>query len=200
MAENNKNDFQIAGEISDLLKDVSEKERRERILRWVSESLGLAAERAAASTTATTNTAAASTSGAPTTLNRASNIKTFMDEKQPRSDQQFAVATAYYYRFEAPPAERLDAITADVLQNATRLAGRDRLSRPRQVLSNAKRQGYLDTSERGAYAINTVGENLVAMSLPGSGGQSSKKTRKSKKTKKEKRSISSSSRSTSSST
>ena len=35
------------------------------------------------------------------------------------------------------------------------------------TLNNAKNQGYLDSAERGAFQINSVGENLVAMTLPG---------------------------------
>jgi hypothetical protein len=41
-------------------------------------------------------------------------------------------------------------------------------------LNNAKNQGYLNPAARGEYAINTVGENLVAMTLPGGGAVSSK--------------------------
>lgn len=80
---------------------------------------------------------------------------------------QFAAVVAYYYRFEAKPDEQLESISADVLQNAARLANRHRLSRPRQTLINAKQQGYLDQVDRGQYRINSVGENLVAMTLPG---------------------------------
>ena len=80
---------------------------------------------------------------------------------------QFAAVVAYYYRFEAPSDESLESISPEVLQNAARLANRHRLSRPRQTLLNAKAQGYLDLAERGQYRINSVGENLVAMTLPG---------------------------------
>jgi hypothetical protein len=34
---------------------------------------------------------------------------------------------------------------------------------------NAHTQGLLDRGDRGAYVINTVGENLVAMALPSDG-------------------------------
>ena len=164
MSDSNKNDFQIASEIAALLKDV-ENERQARILRWVSESLGLKPS------VLKNEVGSGGTSGAslapPPPSGRMVDIKTFMDSKQPKSDNQFAAATAYYYRFEAPVEQRMDAITPDVLQNATRLSGRARIKDPGKALHNAKMLGYLDTAERGAYRINTVGENLVAMTMPG---------------------------------
>ena len=80
---------------------------------------------------------------------------------------QFAAVVAYYYRFEASPDTQLESISAEVLQDAARLVNRHRLSRPRQTLINARAQGYLDQVDRGQYRINSVGENLVAMTLPG---------------------------------
>jgi hypothetical protein len=52
---------------------------------------------------------------------------------------------------------------------------------PAQTLINAHGAGLLDTAERGAYAINSVGENLVAMTLPGEAADSSGKKRGTKK-------------------
>jgi len=88
-------------------------------------------------------------------------------EKAPASENQFAAVVAYYYRFEAPPEQRRNTIGGADLQEAARLAGRKRLSNPRQTLKNAKALGYLDNPARGEFSINTVGENLVAMTLPG---------------------------------
>jgi hypothetical protein len=103
------------------------------------------------------------------------DIKTFISNKQPRRDVQFAAAVAYYYRFEAPQAERKDAINKDDLQEATRRAGRERLGNPLQTLNNAHTLGLLDRgSDKGTFTINSVGENLVAMTLPGDGATSSK--------------------------
>jgi hypothetical protein len=97
------------------------------------------------------------------------DIKSFVAAKAPKSDVQFATTVAYYYRFEAPPAQRREAIDGDALQEAARLAGRARLSNPRQTLNNAKGLGYLDSNVPGEFVVNSVGENLVAMTLPGSG-------------------------------
>jgi hypothetical protein len=35
--------------------------------------------------------------------------------------------------------------------------------------NNALNQGYFDRAERGEFKLNAVGENLVAMALPGTG-------------------------------
>ena len=57
------------------------------------------------------------------------------------------------------------------------------------TLNNAKAQGYLDAAERGTFRINTVGENLVAMTFTGNIGchceGACKETQGSKKTKEE---------------
>jgi hypothetical protein len=98
------------------------------------------------------------------------DIKSFIDEKQPRSDVQFVATVAYYLRFEAPPAERKDYIDKEDLQEACRKAKRDRLKNPYQTLMNAHTLGLLDKgSEKATFVLNTVGENLVAMTLPGEG-------------------------------
>jgi hypothetical protein len=106
--------------------------------------------------------------------NSGQDIKSFVTEKKPRSDQQFATAVAYYYRFVAPQGERRDTINTSTLQEATRLVGRTRLANPKNTLNNSKNQGYLNNAARGEYSINTVGENLVAMTLPGGAEASSK--------------------------
>jgi hypothetical protein len=50
------------------------------------------------------------------------------------------------------------------------MVGRDRLKKPIWTLQNARTLGLLDKAEDpGAFSINTVGENLVAMTLPGDG-------------------------------
>ncbi len=44
------------------------------------------------------------------------DLKTFVTEKKPKNDVQFAAAVAYYYRFEAPSTQRKDEIGSDDLQ------------------------------------------------------------------------------------
>jgi hypothetical protein len=169
-------DFDIAKTIFDQLKDLPA-ERQQRVLRWIAEGLGVSSVAPSLGTNvggggppspAAIQPAAGMTVG-PT------DIKSFIAAKSPKSDQQFAAAVAYFYRFEAPPAERRDSINGDVLQEAARLAGRKRLANPRVTLNNAKGAGYLDGASPGEFTINSVGENLVAMTLPGGAETSTRK-------------------------
>jgi hypothetical protein len=102
---------------------------------------------------------------------RPKDIKSFFLEKQPKSDNQFVAVVAYFYRFLAPETERKDSITSADLQNAARLCRGAGLRQPSNAMNMAVCQGYLDRAGRGAYKINAVGENLVAMTLPGGGGE-----------------------------
>jgi hypothetical protein len=94
------------------------------------------------------------------------DIKQFTALKAPKTDQQFAAVAAYFYRFEAPEAQRKDAVDADALREAARLAGRKQAKNWLFTLRNAKVSGLFDSSGTGQYVINSVGENLVAMALP----------------------------------
>jgi hypothetical protein len=181
----NTDDFEAAKAVADQLKEL-DAARQARILRWVAESLGIEPPKeprgdASSAQRETPQTAHASTGGAST------NIKSFIEAKSPKSDNQFAAAVAYFYRFEAPQGKRHESITAEMLQEATRLAGRNRLGDPGKTLRNAKDMGYLDPAERGEYKINSVGENLVAMTLPAQGRVVTGKTARAKPAKKVKR-------------
>lgn len=171
-------DFEAAKSVFEKLKDLS-KERQERVLRWVAEGLGVSNPASGVGQHTLAPTLAHQQTPPPLTPQGATDIKSFVASKKPRSDQQFATVVAYYYRFEAPPAKRLESINTEVVQEAARLAARDRLTNPTSTLNNARNQGYLDRADRGEFAINTVGENLVAMTLPGDGtGSPAKKKRK----------------------
>lgn len=154
---------------------------QERIVRWAREKVGL--ETAPAPTGAAPPSAQPSLerSGLSSTTSFP-DIKSFIEAKNPRSNNQFAAAVAYYYQFEAPTELHKESITAEDLQEACRLVGRERLKHPAQTLVDAQKQGSLDRGDRGAYTINTVGENLVAMTLPAQSArpQSRKPARKAK--------------------
>jgi hypothetical protein len=165
-------DFDAGKAIFDLLKDLPP-ERQERVLRWVAEGLGISLA-STSSRTELTRHAPVAAPPAPLTPptpqgGPGANIKSFVTTKSPKSDQQFAAAVAYFYRFEAPPDQRRDSIDSDTLQEAARLVGRKRLGKPLATLNNAKAAGYLDSGSRGEFSINSVGENLVAMALPAVG-------------------------------
>lgn len=107
-------------------------------------------------------------------LMQPTDIKSFTTTKAPQSDQQFTAVVAYYYQFEAPLTQRKNSIDAATMKDAARLAGRGQVKDWNMTLNNATRAGYLDRAERGAFKLSAVGENLVAITLPGTvwGGSS----------------------------
>lgn len=142
---------------------------QERILKWAREKMGLGPE---STDSGILETKLAPPPGTPAAAGGSTtDIRTFIETKNPATDNQFAAAVAYYYRFEAPPELRKDSITAPDLQEACRQANRNRMNRPAQVLINAHGQGLFNRGDRGTYALNTVGENLVAMTLPPDGSK-----------------------------
>jgi hypothetical protein len=176
-------DFDIAKGIFDQLKDLPT-ERQQRVLRWIAEGLGVSPVPTPPAATHASGPAPSLPPVAPQLHAGAgsgpTDIKSFVAAKSPKSDQQFAAAVAYFYRFESPPAERRDAINSEVLQEAARLAGHKRFAKHLSTLNNAKAAGYLDAASRGEFTINSVGENLIAMTLPG-GADTPTKKRKSAK-------------------
>jgi hypothetical protein len=175
-----QDDLEAVRIIVDTLKEFSPIEQ-ERIIRWAKEKLGLGAD-----IPIQTIPKSEQQPNIPPTLSISTNtlgldIKTFVLSKAPKSGNQFAATVAYYYKFEAPANERKDSIVGSDLQEACRLAGRERLIDPGQTLRDALKSGLLDRAERGSYSINTVGENLVAMTLPVNAISSQPKKLRSKK-------------------
>jgi hypothetical protein len=170
MSDPNSNEFDAAKIIVETLNKL-DKAQQERALRFASESLGLqsASPKQSSSVIAPAPHIGSGSSPQPQPQGRATDIKQFTTSKAPKSDQQFATVVAYYYRFEAPAEQRRETINAEVLSDAARLVVRKRPTR--FALTNAKNQGYLDSAGAGEYRINTVGENLVAITLPGTGGE-----------------------------
>jgi hypothetical protein len=175
MSGTKPDDLDAVRAVVDAIKDFKSDEQQ-RIFRWVAEKLGLPQPYAPSVHEHTpppgsppppppaAGAVVAGTGGA----GAAQDIRTFVDSKKPRNDVQFAATVAYYYRFEALQAERKAAINGENLQEACRKVGRDRFSNPSQTLRNAHTLGLLDKgSDRGTFSINSVGENLVAMTLPG---------------------------------
>jgi len=173
-----KDDLEAVRAVVDAIKDFKSDEQQ-RIFRWVAEKLGLPQPFASsvhsgppqAGASLGVTPPAAPMSPPPSAATK--DIKIFVAEKDPKKDVHIAAVVAYYYRFEAPPDERKDAINKEDLQEAMRLAGKPRFSRPLQTLSNAHTLGLLDRgSEKATFTLNSVGENLVAMTLPGTGNSS----------------------------
>lgn len=190
-----QSDFMAAEQIKGILRGW-EKAEQERIIRWISESLGLAVTPGARggrvppspmppvppSSARMGRRRRAVPAGGPL-----KGIEAFVSEKKPKSDQQFAAVVAYFYGFEAPQAERKDTITSADLQEAARLVGWRRFRQPSVTLNNAVSQGYLDRVGRGTFRLSAVGENLVTTTLSGptdegAGPRPTKKRRPRKKT------------------
>src|ERR1035438_1782181 len=103
-----KSDFMAAEEIKGLLNG-RDKIEQERIIRWISESLGLArgpSEPSGGVGSPVTPPSPAGPSGTlvshPHEPKHSKDIRSFMGEKKPKSDVQVASVIAYFYRFEAP--------------------------------------------------------------------------------------------------
>ncbi len=179
-----KDDLEAVREVSEVLEPFNADER-ERILRWVREKLGMQAV-----ATGVPPQALQAPSGAvPATpaSQQAQDIRSFVNLKQPTTVTQLAAVTAYFHRFVAQGDERKDAIGSAELVEACRKADRDRPQRPAQVMVNAYHEGLLDRAERGTYRLSTVGENLVAMVLPGGAESSARPAKRKKKARKARR-------------
>jgi hypothetical protein len=140
--------------------DVAE---RERILRWARDKLGMPTP---TQSVATTTRVLHESEFTPTT-ERPMDIRSFIHLKNPRTDTQLAAVVAYFHRFVAPESERKESIGKEDVLSACRLADKSRPQHPQQTMVNAFTAGYFDRAERGRYKLNSVGENLVAVALPG---------------------------------
>jgi hypothetical protein len=139
------------------------------IFRWVAETLGLPEPFHASGSAAgrSPSPALQPASGAVSAGGSGQDIDSFIKTKNPRSDVQFAAAVAYYYQFVAPESERKTSISESDLVDACRKVGRKRPEKPYFTLNNAFHAGLLDRPEKGSFSLNAVGENLVALTLPG---------------------------------
>jgi len=169
-----RDDLDAARTIRDALAGFTYGEQ-ERILRWAGESLGIKSSGPSAppARPPIVPPRPASEPDVRPSGDAPKSINTFVNEKNPQTDIQLAATIAYYYRFEAPEDERREEIDATFLREALRLAGRPgQLVKPLATLNNAHAKGLLDRgSTRGTFVINSVGENLVGMTLPGDATQ-----------------------------
>ena len=168
-----QDNLEAARTVRDALKGF-ERGEQEQILRWAAESLGINPQASASNPPPRTpETPAPATPPHPPAPNAPApkgvkDVATFVNEKNPKTDIQLATTIVYFYRFEAPDKERKNDMNAEELRDALRKAGRPgKLKKPLQTLANAHKGGFLDRGERGRFSINTVGENLVGMTLPG---------------------------------
>lgn len=188
MTQQASNEFDAAKVIVEALKGL-DPQQQDRAIRFASESVGLRTPTTLpASAPAPIASVPVGEGPQAATQNRVVvDIKQFVDSKSPASDQQFATVVAYFYRFTAPEEHRKQSINAEDLKNAARLVGRKQPGNALATLNNAKNSGYLDSAGKGQFEINSVGENLVAITLPSAGkepeskGNNGKRKRKPKK-------------------
>ncbi|MBK9118387.1 MAG: hypothetical protein IPM18_02130 [Phycisphaerales bacterium] len=179
-SSNTKDVFDAAKAIVAALDGMT-KEHQTLAIKFAVETLGLQSPTAAVSPPTSSASAAATTATTPSGgVAHSTDIKAFTVTKAPKSDQQFTAVVAYFYQFEAKPNERRDTIDAEVMKEAARLAGRPQVQRWSMTLTNAKNAGYLDSAGDGKYKLSSVGENLVAITLPDNGGAPAKSRQKSK--------------------
>jgi hypothetical protein len=168
-----KDDLEAVRIVADALEGFDPNDQ-ERIIRWAREKIGLSvalvSPQVAPSFSAPAPGSAPPPAIPPSPPANAKDLKTFFIEKKPKNDVQFAATVAYYYRFEAPEDLRRTEINGDDLQEACRLVERERFKNPDQTVRNAHKLGLLDKGEQPSFfSINSVGENLVAVALPGDG-------------------------------
>ena len=144
-------------------------EARKRVIGYVFERLGLAPPSPAGFPGAASAQAPARVSldAMPAPARQIADIRSFKEQKKPRSSTEMAALVAYYLAELAPATERKDEITSQDISKYFKQANYPLPGRPRQTLFDAKNAGYIDAgSSRGGYKLNPVGHNLVAHSLP----------------------------------
>ncbi|UHH09848.1 hypothetical protein LU699_16570 [Luteimonas fraxinea] len=97
------------------------------------------------------------------------DIRSFKEQKKPRTAREMACVTAFYLQELAGDEERKDSISTTDLEKYFKQAGYKLPTRMAQLLVDAKAAGYFESTGRGEYKLNAVGYNLVEHNLPGEG-------------------------------
>jgi len=158
-----------------------EADARLRILQYATQHLGISAGAATPPNDSSSGNAESSNAGIQSpkiSPPRVVDIRTFRNEKQPKTDMQMAAIVAYYLAELAPSESRKDTITPNDISEYFKQAGHPLPKRPRATLNNARAAGYFETGEEGGFKLNPVGHNLVAHGLPKSGDNDGPKPRK----------------------
>jgi len=101
-----------------------------------------------------------------TTFVAPKDIRTLREEKAPESAVEMACVVAYYLLHFAPQSERKESVAIGDMKKYFIQGNFPLLKYIKDLLVNAKKAGYFDPAERGAYRLNAVGHNLVAHTLP----------------------------------
>lgn len=95
------------------------------------------------------------------------DIRTFKEQKEPKTAIQMACVVAYYLQELAAANERKKTVTANDLDTYFKQAKFKLPKVMAQVLPDARVAGYFESAPgKGEYSLNAVGYNLVAHNLP----------------------------------
>jgi len=171
---------QVIAALSDI-----DSEARARVINYVFQRLGISTPavlvEAGASVAAPAHGMEAAASLAQPGR-RQVDIRTFGQEKSPRSVNERVAVVGYYLSELAPADERKADISAADITKYFKQAGFPLPGAARMTLVNAKNAGYLDAgAERGTYKLNPVGHNLVAHSLPAASTTTRRTSRRGKR-------------------
>jgi hypothetical protein len=173
--------------INDALKPLT-LENRERVLQYVLGHLGISlansARVQATSSPASQLPAAGTIIQAP--LQRRPDIRSFAEEKKPKTAGEMAAVVGFFLSELAPQDEKLDEVSNPEIIKLYKQSQFMKLPKdPKQLLKSAAKSGYFDSVSHGKYKLNAVGYNLVAHNLPhaSSDGEGSRRAprKKSKK-------------------
>jgi hypothetical protein len=129
--------------------------------------IGLPGQPTASAGRAATDVAAVHSEGFEAQVGGVIDIRSFKEEKQPKTASEMVAIVAYYLAHLAPADERRDYIVADDIRRYFVQAVFPLPSAPpHMTLVNAKNAGYVDAHERGQYRLNPVGYNLITNKLP----------------------------------
>jgi hypothetical protein len=156
---------QVIAALSDL-----DSEARARVINYVFQRLGISSPAVLAEAGASGAAPAHGMEAAAAVVQmgrRQIDIRSFGQEKSPRSVNERVAVVGYYLSELAPADERKAEISAADITKYFKQAGFPLPRAAGMTLVNAKNAGYLDAgAERGTYKLNPVGHNLVAHSLP----------------------------------
>jgi hypothetical protein len=166
------NDDQELHAIQQVIAALSEldSEARARVISYVFQRLGISSTpvlREAGASGVTPPHGMEGSAPAVQQGRRQMDMRTFGQEKIPRSANERVAVVGYYLSELAPAEERKTEISAADITKYFKQAGFPLPGAARMTLVNAKNAGYLDAGAgRGTYKLNPVGHNLVAHSLP----------------------------------
>jgi hypothetical protein len=161
------------------------KDARQRVLNYAVQHLGLSAPSQPLVSSGGVSTQEVGATGLSKSITSPAksekklvDIRSLKDQKNPTSDIEMVTLVAYYVKYEAPEEERKDEIGTEDIEKYFIQAGYPLPSEKQFTLPNAKKAGYLESTSRGKYKLNSVGHNLVAHNMPRTNTASVPKSKK----------------------